>query len=266
MVSETFCIGQHNCLMETPGIPRDSLNTLDGWDNLTIQERAFLTTSNATTDVAISAVRWLVGQVMQLAMTGVGMGYDIPDFMRTYGGSDFTYSPLSVIAFSNAMESRAQTCTSVGVIPVFTNCSYDTNRRSLRDFVGARYKLQDGVVISNQSTMVWNVIRAQMTSQNIPTWLATGGKAGMFWENLFDDKWCKRGNMEDSACYITNGGTKTVVEVLNPGLLGDFEPMMGCDTKVVNGQRVVNAMCPACAAQEQDLLLTEGTPMPCPQY
>jgi hypothetical protein len=266
MVSETFCIGQHNCLMETPGIPRDSLNTLDGWDNLTIQERAFLTTSNATTDVAISAVRWLVGQVMQLAMTGVGMGYDIPDFMRTYGGSDFTYSPLSVIAFSNAMESRAQTCTSVGVIPVFTNCSYDTNRRSLRDFVGARYKLQDGVVISNQSTMVWNVIRAQMTSQNIPTWLATGGKAGMFWENLFDDKWCKRGNMEDSACYITNGGTKTVVEVLNPGLLGDFEPMMGCDTKVVNGQRVVNAMCPACAAQEQDLLLTEGTPMPCQQY
>jgi hypothetical protein len=270
MVSNTYCIGQHNCLMETPGISRENLNTLDGWDNLTIQERAFLTTSNATTDVAISAVRWLISQTMQLAMTGVGMAYDVPDFMRTYGGSDFTYSPLSVIAFSSAMEARTTTCTTTGIIPVFTNCSYDTNRRSLKDFVGVRYKQQDGVVISNKSTLVWNVIRAQMTSQNIPAWVATGNKAGMFWNDLFDDKWCKRGNMQDNACYVTNGA-KTVVEVLNPGLLGDFEPMMGCDTRIVNGQRVVNAMCPTCtqpttAGQTIDLLITEGTPMTCPQY
>jgi hypothetical protein len=262
MVSKTYCIGQHNCLMESPGIPIEDLNTLDGWDGLTTDERSFLTTSNATTDVAISAVRWLVGQTMQLAISGVGMAYEVPDFMRTYGGNEFTYSPLSVIAFSDAMETRARTCTTVGSIPVFTNCSYDGSRRTLKNFVGVRYKQRDGVVISDRSTLVWNVIKSQMTSQNIPAWLATGNRAGMFWQNLFDDKWCKKGNMQDNACYVTSGA-KTVVEVLNPGLMGEFEPLMGCDTRIVNGQRVVNVMCPTCTPpatpdQPIDLLITEA--------
>jgi hypothetical protein len=268
MISSTYCKGEHNCLMDSPNIPVRNLETLDGWDNLTLQERAFLSETNSAIDVAISAVRWLVNQTMRNALTGVGLAYDVPEFMRTYAGVDFTYSPLSVIAYSNAMEIRSKTCTTEGVIPVFTNCSYDTNRRSLREFVGTRYKQRDGIVISPGTTMVWNVIRSQMISQNIPAWLASGDRAGMFWKELFDDKWCKRGTMQDNACYITNNG-KIVVEVLNPGLLGDFEPMMGCDTKIVNGQRVVDAMCPTCPVvapgQSIDLLIIEGGAMTCPQ-
>jgi hypothetical protein len=277
LVSNTYCTGQHSCRMESPGIPVDSLYNLDGWDTaLTDQERAFLTGANASIDVAISSARWLVTQTMNLAMPGVGMAHIVPEFMRTYndGEPDFTYNPLPIIAYSNAMDARADSCTTQGVIPDFTNCSYDGNRRRLRDFINSTttgYKIQDGVIIPPQATLVWQISKSQMVSHNIPAWMGTESRAGMFWRDLFDDRWCKRGNMQDNACYVTTALGKTVVEVLNPGLLGDFEPLIGCDTRIINGQRVINAMCPICpplktADDVLDLLVTESTPMACPSY
>ena len=274
-VSDTFCTGPHNCVMETPGMDPYTLNTLDGWDNLTTRERAFLTTANATIDVAISSVRWLVNQTMRMAISGIGLAYDVPEFMKTYIGPDFEYSPLNVISYSNSMDKRAPTCTETGIMPVTTNCSFDGNRRSLRDFINstkAGYKVQDGIIIQDGKTLVWNVLKSQMTSQNIPGWLAVRNKTGMFWEDLFDDKWCKSGTMEDNVCYITTNGLKLDIKILNPGLLGDFEPLEGCDTTIINGQRVVNAICVTCPAptasdRKKDLSQTEGGgEMSCPEY
>jgi hypothetical protein len=48
--------------METLGNPIANLNTLDGWDSLLPEERNFLTTTNATITVAISAVKWLISR------------------------------------------------------------------------------------------------------------------------------------------------------------------------------------------------------------
>ena len=271
-VSDTYCTGSHDCVMETPGIDPVNLNALDGWDNLTTKERAFLTTSNATIDVAISSVRWLVNQTMNMAITGIGLAYDVPEFMTTYK-ADFEFSPLNVIAYSNGMDIRAPTCRDTGSMPQFTNCSYDGNRRSLRDFINSTttgYKVQDGIIIPNGKTLVWNVYKSQMTSQNIPEWLAMKNKTGMFWQDLFDDKWCKRGTMQDNTCYVTTDQGQIVVQVLNPGLLGDFEPLEGCDTKIINGQRVVYAGCPTCPApvpgHARDLLKTETADMTCPSW
>jgi hypothetical protein len=277
-VSDTYCTGSHNCVMETPGIDPVNLNALDGWDNLTTKERAFLTTTNATIDVAISSVRWLINQTMNMAILGIGLAYDVPEFMTTYKVTDvvgFEFSPLNVIAYSNGMDIRASTCKDTGSMPQFTNCSYDGNRRSLRDFINSTtttngYKVQDGIIIPDGKTLIWNVYRSQMTSQNIPEWLAMKNKTGMFWQDLFDDKWCKRGTMQDNTCYVTTNQGQIVVQVLNPGLLGDFEPLEGCDTKIINGQRVVYAGCPTCPApvfpHVRDLLRTETVDMPCPSW
>jgi hypothetical protein len=275
LVSQTYCTGQHNCLMDSPAIDVKNLNTLSGWDTeLSVQERAFLTGTSATIEIATGASRWLVGQLMQLAMPGIGLSYVIPDFMRTYTESSFTYSPLSILAHSSAMDARVSTCTKSGIIRGLTNCSYDGNKRRLRDFVNSTaggYKVQEGMLIPSGMTLVWRLSRAQLVTQNIPMWLAAGKRAGMFWRDLFDDRWCKRGNMQDNACYITSEGANRVVEVLNPGLLGDFEPLVGCDTKIVNGQRVINAMCSICAepitsSDVVDLVKTETIPMPCANY
>ena len=272
LVSQTYCTGQHNCLMDSPAIAVENLNTLSGWDTeLSAQERAFLTGTSATIDIATTASKWLVGQLMQLAMQGIGMSYTVPEFMRTYTESDFTYSPLSILAHSSAMDSRVSTCTKSGISPVFTNCSYDGNKRKLRTFVnstGGGYKVQEGMLIPGDWTMAWRLWKSQLVTQNIPMWLATGNKSGMFWRDLFDDKWCKKGNMQDNACYITSDTNNRFIEVLNPGLLGDFEPLEGCDTKIVNGLRVVNAMCSICAEPTTmldvvDLLKTEDSPMSC---
>ena len=275
LVSQTYCTGQHNCLMGSPNFKADDMSTLSGWDSLLPQERAFLTGTNVIIDVAISATKWLIKQIMQLAIPAVGIAYEVPDFMKTYNVPDFTYSPLSVIAYSNAMETRVSKCDTTGSIPDFTNCSYDDNRRKLKAFVNSTaggYKTQEGMIIPNSITLVWRLYKAQLTSQNIPMWLATGKKAGMFWRDMLDEKWCKKGTMQDNACYMTNDANgKQKIEVLNPGLLGDFEPLMGCDTKIINGQRVVNAMCPSCPLPKTtsdvlDILVTEGSPMQCENY
>lgn len=275
LVSNTYCTGQHDCKMESPGIPRDSLYNMIGWDFLTAQEQAFLISgTNGSIADAVSSTRWLVSQAMNLAIRSVGLAYTVPDFMRTYSEPDFAYSPLSILAYSSAMEDRVGSCETEGIIKDFTNCSYDINRRRLRDFINSTttgYKVADGVIIPSQSTLVWQISRSQMMSQNIPSWVGTDSKAGMFWRDLFDDKWCKSGNMQDNACYISSASSKIVVEVLNPGLLGDFEPLVGCDTKIINGQRVINSMCPICPtpkteSEALDILVTESTPMPCPSY
>ena len=162
-------------------------------------------------------------------MPGVGLSYIVPEFMRTYTESDFTYSPLSVLAHSSAMDSRVSTCKTSGIMPVFTNCSYDGTKRKLRTFVNSTaggYKVQEGMLIPSDWTMAWRLSKAQLVTQNIPMWLATGNKSGMFWRDLFDDKWCKKGNMQDNACYITSDTNNRFIEVLNPGLLGDFEPLV----------------------------------------
>jgi hypothetical protein len=128
------------------------------------------------------------------------------------------------------------------------------------------YKEREGIIIPPGMTLVWKLYKAELTVQNIPMWLATGNKAGMFWQDLFSDKWCKRGNMQDNACYQTTALAKTVIQVLNPGMLGDFEPLMGCDTKIFNGQRVINSMCATCAKPAAndvvDLLKTEDSAAP----
>jgi len=269
-VSDTYCTGSHNCVMETPGVDPSILNTLDGWDNLTTKERAFLTTSNATIDVAISAVRWLVNQTIHMAVKGVGLAYEVPDFMTTYK-ADFEFSPLNVIAYSDAMDKTASTCTATGTMPSLTNCSYDGSRRSIRDFINSTttgYKVQDGTIIPDGKTLVWNLLRSQMTSHNIPGWLGINQKTGMFWRELFDDKWCKRGNMQDNVCYVTSDSQGNLqVQVLNPGLLGDFEPLDGCDTKTMSGMRVIDAVCATCpprqAGRQWDMFKTELSEMMC---
>ncbi len=69
----------------------------------------------------------------------------------------------------------------------------------------------------------------------------------MFLSDLLSDEHCRNGSMMDNACYTysRSNGSMTV-DVLNPGLLGVFEPMIGCDTEIVSGQRVVSAMCEDC--------------------
>ena len=59
-----------------------------------------------------------------------------------------------------------------------------------------------------------------------------------------------------------------MVEVLNPSMLGAFEPMAGCDTDIVNNQRVVSAICEDCVRSPvNEYLLLEGdeTEMTCAQ-
>ena len=63
-------------------------------------------------------------------------------------------------------------------------------------------------------------------------------QAGNVHRDLLSDARCINGSMMDDACYRH--------DVLNPSLLGAFEPMAGCDTELVNSQRVVSALCEDC--------------------
>ena len=153
--------------------------------------------------------------------------------------------------------------------PDFSNCSYDGHRRDLIRFIDANYKVHDGTVIQPGDTLQWHMPRSQLTSHSIPHWSTTRGKQGMFMTDLLSADRCLSGSVMDNACYVhtdTNG--KTTVDVLNPGMLGAFEPMAGCDTDIVNNQRVVSALCEGCVRSpvNEYLLLDDGeTEMACSQ-
>jgi len=270
LVSPVQCTGLHNCLMVAPQIDIARLNTLPGWSNLPAAPSAFLTgasgAADATIDVAAGAVAWLVQQVSDLSSTSdIRLSYDVPAFMTSYSGT-YEYNPTMVIQHDAAMQVNSQTCsTTSGTLPDFSSCSYDIHRQDLKRFVGAQYKTADGVVIPPGATLQWQVGRAQATSQNIPQWESLVNRTGMFLVDLFDDRWCLKGNLVDNACYVRTDGTAVSIDVLNPGLLGSFEPSVGCDTAIVNQQRVISSVCGDCADPSEYSTLELGDTMQCSQ-
>ena len=274
MVSDTQCTGQHNCLITSPNLPLAALQSLDGWStNLTAAQRSFLTGGvNSSIEVSLPAMQWFIGQVTTaLEMQGVGLSYDVPAFMTSYAdaASSYQYNPLPVVDYSSTMSVTSKSCgNNVGLLPDFSNCSYDGHRRALKTFVHNNYKVSDGFILPPGKTLMWKVTRSQATSQNIPSWTVASNSSspGMFITSLFDDAVCQTGNVVDNACYIHTVNSQTVVDVLNPGLLGAFEPQVGCDTDIINGQRVVSAVCGSCNSTSEYLALESGATMPCPQY
>ena len=268
LVSSIQCQGLHNCRMVAPNIPEANLNTLPGWNGLTAAQSAFLTEPNAdsTIDVVNPAIAWLAEQVSRLWTSDIRLSYDVPSFMQSFTGAYF-YNPSMILQHDSAMQENSKTCsTEGGTLPDFTNCSYDGHRRDLKEFVKKYYKTQDGVVIKQGHTLQWKVARSQMTAQNIPQWEALVNRTGMFLSNLFDDKWCLSGNRLESTCYIRQAeNNNLVIEVLNPGLMGVFEPSVGCDTAIVDQQRVVSSVCGDCADPAEYLALENGKAMTCSQ-
>ncbi len=268
LVSAIQCQGLHDCRMAAPGIPEINLNTLPGWNGLTAAQSAFLTEPNAdsTIDIANPAIAWLAEQVSRLWTSDVRLSYDVPQFMQSFTGKYF-FNPSMILQHDAAMKENSKTCsTEGGTLPDFTACSYDSHRRDLRDFVKSSYKTQDGVVIKQGHTLQWKIDRSQMTAHNIPQWEALVNRTGMFLSNLFDDKWCLSGNRLDSTCYIRQlENNKLVIEVLNPGLMGVFEPSVGCDTAIVDQQRVISSVCGDCADPAEYLALENDRTMTCSQ-
>ena len=251
LVTTTQCTGTHDCRIVSPSIDVSLVDGIPGWGGLTPEQQAFLTRSDSTIDVAIPAVQWLAQQVLNLWTSGVSLSYTIPDFMQSFSGS-YTYDPNGILAFDAAMQVNSKACTETGQLPDFTSCSYDGHRRDLREFVASNYKTPDGLIIQPGQTLQWQVGRAQMTSQNIPQWESTASRTGLFLQDLFDDKWCAAGRAWDNACFVTvNGSNAPIIQVLNPGLLGSFEPSVGCDTAVVNQQRVTYSVCADCKTQDE---------------
>jgi hypothetical protein len=100
------------------------------------------------------------------------------------------------------MLATASTCGSTtGLLPDFTNCSYDSHRQNLKQFARVNYKVADGIVLNPSTSLLWKVTRSQMMKHNIPAWEGLGNKSGMFVTDVFDDSWCMWGNMNDNICY-----------------------------------------------------------------
>jgi len=268
LVSTSYCTGQHNCQMQSPAFRADDLNYMVGWSNLSSVVRDYLvgTSVSAPIDIAIAGFKWLSAQVLSLSMPSVGLSYDLPAFMTSYdrSGEQYSYSPLAIVAYSKSMETAVLKCTSTALMPDFTACNYDGRRKNLRSFVRENYKVPDGLIIEKGVTLLWKMLRSQMVSQNIPAWESYNNKSGMFLSDLFDDKWCKKGVMSDNLCYKRAVNNQLVIDVLNPGLLGVFEPRMGCDTEMRNGMRVVSSSCSTCNSTTYDMNSIEnGGRMPC---
>jgi len=250
LVSSVQCKGIHNCLMSSPKLSSQILAALEKWNALTPQQQAFLTNTDSPIDVVVPAVRWLIETVSARWIPDVRLSYIMPSFMTSFNqqSAQYVYNPLPLAQYDAAMQINAQSCQAEGLMPDFTNCSYDSHRRNLRQFANSNYKVDEGVVLESRQTMQWKVGQSQLTSQNIPQWEANfSGRSGLFVTDLLDDKWCLRGGMVGSACYrwLDSKGVKRL-EVLNPSLLGAFEPSIGCDTAIVNQQRVVSAVCANC--------------------
>ena len=266
LVTGRYCSGDHSCMIDSPRLPLEALSALDGWTNLTADVAAFLRSDPSPIDVALQGARWLAAQTVALGVPAVGLSYVVPAFMQFAAfQSPYSYNPLPVVVYSQGMELAAPTCGATGLMPDFTNCSYDTRRRNLRSFFARSYKVSDGIAIDPGATLVWKVFRSQLTQPSIPAWEAmASNKTGMFVSDLLDDRWCLQGNMADNICYRRYVGSQTVVDVLNPGLIGAFEPLAGCDTDVRDFSRVVSSVCSGCDAGATDINALEGgLRMPC---
>ena len=249
LVTAKYCMGDHRCMLTSPELPLAVISRLDGWNNLSADAQSFLWSSSSQIDTAIQAVRWLVNQSASLGVPAVNIPYTIPEFMVPGGNyqTPYTYNPLPVLRFNDYMLATASTCGSTtGLLPDFTNCSYDSHRQNLRQFARVNYKVADGIVLNPSTSLLWKVTRSQMMKHNIPAWEGLGNKSGMFVTDVFDDSWCMWGNMNDNICYRRGTVDKVVVDVLNPGLLGAFEPLAGCDVELRDYSRVVSSQCRGC--------------------
>ena len=270
LVTQEQCKGSHGCQLSSAKLDFSILSTMDGWSKLTSAQQAFLTTTDSDVSIALPAVQWLASQILYMSgLSQIRLSYTIPDFISSYKTStaeSYTYNPTQIIGYDITMQKQSQSCGSdEGNLPDFRNCSYDEHKNKLRSFSSTNYKVNDGVILHPNNTLQWNIFRAQFTSNNIPHWNAIANKSGMFVTDLLDDKWCLKGNLMDNACYMRNSGAKTVVDVLNPGMLGDFEPRVGCDTTIINQQRVISSVCGDCETQDEYLNAEQGTKIPCPQ-
>ena len=268
LVSNWQCIGQHGCVMQSPKLPFDRLSAIGGWDTLTAEAKAFLVDTDSDISAVVPAIVWLMAQLTTLALPSVRLSYEMTEFMTSYDRiAEYAYNPIPTLAYEDAMQRNAKTCASIGTIPDFSNCSYDGHRRNLVEFINQNYKVPDGIVIQPGDTLQWKLTRTQLTSHSIPHWNAVGDKRGMFMTDLLSDMQCRNGSMMDNACYThSSANGSMLVEVLNPGLLGTFEPMVGCDTEIISGQRVVSSMCEDCARTpvNEYLQIEDDGEMTCP--
>jgi len=272
LASDWQCIGQHNCQMQSPKLSFDRLSALEGWDSLSAASKSFLVDTDSDISVVVPAVTWIVSRISSLALPDVRLSYETVEFMTSYNQvSDFSYNPIPILTYEKAMQRNSKTCTSstsTGTMPEFTNCSYDGHRRDLIRFINRNYKISDGIIIQPGDTLQWQLRRITLTSHSIPHWSAVSEKQGMFMTDLLSDAHCRNGSMMDNACYIhSDKNGSMMVDVLNPGLLGVFEPMVGCDTEIVSGQRVVSSICEDCSripVNEYLLLDDTTTEMTCP--
>lgn len=266
LVTGIQCKGIHNCTLTSPNIPMENLNTLDGWESLSAAQKAFLTYSDGTPSDAMGAIDWLLNQVNALSLQSMRLPYEIPAFMTS--APYIEYNPQSVIKHDQAMQLNADSCGTIeGQQPDFTNCSHDSHRRNLKQFTKDQYKVDDGFIVTPGDTLQWKVTRTQLIAQNIPHWeLVTPARVGLFLQDLFDDKWCMAGNVIDNACYLhTTASGGVAIDVLNPGMLGAFEPSIGCDTTIINNVRVIDAACYDCDNPEDYVAIENAESMTCPR-
>ena len=267
MVSDVQCIGVHNCLMSSPNILVDLLITLDGWNSTTPQQQAYLINTDSTIDIAVSAVQWLIKTLSALWIPDVRLSYVVPAFMTSFNNNvPYVYNPLPILQYDITMQINSQTCLISGLVSDLTKCNYDSHRLNLRKFISRNYKTDEGTVIQPRQTLQWKMRRSQLVMQNIPYWEANISKrGGMFMTDLLDDKWCLKGSTVGSACYRWfDNQNKMHLDVLNPSLLGVFEPSIGCDTAIVNQQRVVSSVCSDCFPSEY-VTAENGFQIPCSQ-
>ncbi len=120
-------------------------------------------------------------RISNLSLPDVRLLYDQVDFMFTYNQPlTYTLNPIPILAYEDAMQRKAKTCTLTGIIRDLSNCSYDGHKRDLVLFIKNYYKISDGSVIQPGDTLQWQMSRTQLTSHNIPQWNAIDGKQGIF--------------------------------------------------------------------------------------
>ena len=243
LVSWTQCQGFNDCVLTLQPLQNEAtLSLLPGWNVLPLASQNFLKggAPSSIGDV-VPALQWLTDQVLNISTMGItSMSYENTAFMSSYSGG-FAYEPNPVVSFDAYMAMTSKNCRAQGKIPPVGNCTFDGHWKDLKQFVEANYKVNEGLILPPSYTAQWRVTKSQMITQNIPQWEAiSNSRNGLFLSNLFNTEWCLKANLLESACYVQND---TIIGVLNPALLGAFEPSVGCDTAIIDQTRVVYAYC-----------------------
>ena len=178
----------------------------------------------------------LVSQIKaQLEGVVAGVAPYQPPWLKPTGFQGYNPQPLAQ-GFNQMITNLGGQCSTQTTPPVFSKCQNDQPRRTIRSHFQTRYTVQEGSVIPRSHTMTWPVSSAQLTGTNIPAWEST--RPASFVTQLLDDAICANFTLDSLVCIQAPG-----TQVVNPVMMGSFEVHDGCDTKVVDGTRVIDSLC-----------------------